>query len=209
MKKYKFYEIVDFEGEEWKPIKGYNELYAISNRGRVKTYNFKKEKLKYIGTNNVGYNNVTLTYKKHTDCFLVHRLVAEYFISNPENKTQVNHKNGNRKDNAVENLEWVTDVENKTHCFEVLRKTRLKNTKIDEAGVLEIREGYLSLRGNGTRDFFDFFATKYSMHRESIRSIARNKTFYDTSYDPNKREGALNHGKEIKPKRSVSPRVTL
>ena len=103
--------------EEWRDIKGYEGIYQVSNLGRVKgldrivnTWNAYKplgEKLlKPILRN--GYMYVSLQGK----CFGVHRLVAQAFIPNLENKPQVNHKNENKQDNRVTNLEWVTAKEN-------------------------------------------------------------------------------------------------
>ena len=103
-------------GEEvWKPIKGYEGLYEISNLGRVKSLNYKgsgKGKiLKNIEHSN-GYLIVGLAKNGKRKQFYVHKLVAEAFIPNPENKPEVDHINTIRDDNKVENLCWVTKKEN-------------------------------------------------------------------------------------------------
>jgi hypothetical protein len=104
--------------EIWKPVKDSN-IYLISSKGRVFSTNSKK--ILSISLDRYGYNYVSLkgdVGKKKK----IHRLVAEAFISNPENKPQVNHKNGIKTDNRLENLEWCTPSENSKHIFDVLDK---------------------------------------------------------------------------------------
>lgn len=100
--------------EIWKNIEGYPN-YQVSNMGRVKSLNYnhtKKEKiLKPHNTGN-GYLMVQLFNNDTYKCKLIHRLVAETFISNPENKPCVDHINTDKTDNKVENLRWVTHKEN-------------------------------------------------------------------------------------------------
>lgn len=101
--------------EVWRPIKDYEGLYEISNLGRVKSLNYnhtKKEKILKNVENGKGYLMVCLTKNGKHKLFLVHRLVAEAFIPNPENKPCVDHINTIKNDNRVENLRWVTCEEN-------------------------------------------------------------------------------------------------
>ena len=103
------------EEEVWKPIKDYEGLYEISNLGRVKSLNYKKtgkEKILKNVENNYGYLMVGLTKNGKQKLFLVHRLVAEAFIPNPENKPCIDHINTIRTKNYVWNLRWVTHEEN-------------------------------------------------------------------------------------------------
>lgn len=105
--------------EVWKPVKGYEKQLAVSNMGRVKS--FMRDPCGYIlkpSEDKKGYLRLRCTIERKKICFKVHRLVAEHFIENPENKPQVNHKDTNKKNNRVENLEWVTNIENAHHAIE-------------------------------------------------------------------------------------------
>ncbi len=105
--------------EIWKPIAGYNGLYQASNIGRVRRngtilHNF-------LGTNK--YLNVDLYLNGEKKQHRVHRLVAAAFIPNPENKPTVNHKDGDKQNNIVTNLEWATRSENILHSYRELGRT--------------------------------------------------------------------------------------
>lgn len=97
--------------EIWKDIKNYEGLYQVSTLGNVKSLNFKhtgKEKILKLTKNSSGYLNVGLCKDGKRKGFLVHRLVAETFIPNPDNLKQVNHLSERKTENNVKNLEWVT-----------------------------------------------------------------------------------------------------
>lgn len=117
--------------EIWKDIKGYEGKYQVSNLGRVKSL---KRYKRYGNTIKLyediilkqgkvyNYSIVNLCKNKTIKNFRVHRLVAQAFIPNPQNKQQVNHIDGNRQNNNVKNLEWCTSKENITHSYKKLNR---------------------------------------------------------------------------------------
>jgi transcriptional regulator with AAA-type ATPase domain len=143
--------------EIWKDIVGYEGLYQVSSLGRVKSLGYGKERI-LKGFINSLYLKVCLCNNKKQLNFLIHRLVGQAFISNPENKPEINHIDGDKTNNRVDNLEWVTHKENMEHS----NRTGLRNNcncgfasvninnkgekhpncKLNDVQVLEIREKY-------------------------------------------------------------------
>ena len=105
--------------EIWKQVVGYEGLYEVSDLGKVKglSFNSARKGSNYLtpATSRKGYNTLCLTKNGFRKTEKVYRLVAKAFISNPENKATVNHKNGIKKDDRLENLEWMTNLENMRH----------------------------------------------------------------------------------------------
>lgn len=101
--------------EKWKDIKGYEGLYQVSNLGRIKSLRGNSERILKPGANNKGYLYVRLYKNSKSKWFTLHRLVAEAFIPNPENKSQVNHIDEDKTNNVVSNLEWMTPKDNANH----------------------------------------------------------------------------------------------
>ena len=104
--------------EIWKDIKGYEGLYQISNLGNVRSLHWNhSNKIRLLTPFlNDGYLRVGFRVNNVLKNYLIHVLVANAFIPNPENKPQVNHKDGNKLNNNVSNLEWVSAFENVIHA---------------------------------------------------------------------------------------------
>lgn len=98
--------------EIWKDIDGYKGLYQISNKGRVKSLYKGSERILKPCDDGHGYYHIILCNDGVSKTFKLHRLVAQAFIPNLENKPQVNHKDENKLNNCVDNLEWSTAKEN-------------------------------------------------------------------------------------------------
>lgn len=109
--------------EIWKPIKWYEDKYNISNIWNIMSINYNRKWIQKKLLSHVfkdWYVRVSLCNKSKYKIYLVHRLVAFAFVSNPENKPCVNHKNWIKSDNRYNNLEWVTSSENNLHSYNVL-----------------------------------------------------------------------------------------
>lgn len=98
---------------QWIEVEGFSK-YFVSNKGQVKST--ISNRILALDENNCGYYRVTLHSPKRKRYF-IHRLVALHFIPNPDNKKFVNHIDGDKTNNKVDNLEWVTQSENEIHAF--------------------------------------------------------------------------------------------
>lgn len=127
--------------EIWKDIPNYEGEYQISNLGRVKSfrksskYGSPKEYFLKPTTRDNGYCNVTLYGKNGRHKFLVHRLVAQAFIPNPNNLPQVNHKDENPMNNEVDNLEWCTNEYNNAYGTARIRMVETKSHPIEQIAL--------------------------------------------------------------------------
>ena len=128
--------------EEWKDILGYEGLYQISNLGRVKSLERKvnakeggertvREKIKGTRLNIFGYPIITLYKCNKMKTYSVHRLVAETFIPNPQGLPQVNHKDEDKTNNTVENLEWCTAEYNVNYGTAIKRRIKSQLNRTD------------------------------------------------------------------------------
>lgn len=134
--------------EEWRDVVGYEGFYQVSNLGNVRSVDryiecngvmrFQKGKMLSPHMGTFGYKQVILCNKK-TKLFKVHRLVAEAFIPNPNNLPQVNHKDEDKTNNIVENLEWCTCLYNLTYNNLHHRRNNINNK--GSKPVCQIKDG--------------------------------------------------------------------
>ena len=165
--------------EVWKDVKGFEGLYEISNFGRckskkrkTKTISIFKDRLLTPKLSQNGYLRYGLSKNGVVKSHLIHRLVAIHFIDNTENKPQINHINGIKTDNMVENLEWATSSENLLHKFNKLNYKQ-HNRLLDDNQVIEIIE-YLK---NYKRGMVVWLAKKYNVPRNTICVIKSGKKY--------------------------------
>lgn len=130
--------------EIWNPVVGYEGLYEVSDKGRIKAlsrivkYNRwggaseKRLGEKFLNPtiSKCGYYHTTLSLNSKKETVLIHRIIAIAFLPNQNNLPQVNHKDGNKLNNAVENLEWVTASANHIHAASIGLKGKFSNDKV-------------------------------------------------------------------------------
>lgn len=162
--------------EEWKPIKGYEGLYEVSNMGRVKSLYHGKERILSISDDSSGYKGVNLTKQTVIKRKQVHRLVAEAFIPNPTNLPVVNHLDGDKHNNCVSNLEWCTKKENTNHAI----KTGLMGFIVAPKPIMAYKGDKLV----GTFKSIAECANKLNLNEKGISSVihGRLKTHHGFSF---------------------------
>ena len=162
--------------ETWKDVPNFDGKYQINNKGDIR----HKDRLdKYLkpAKNRKGYLTVGLWGNHKGNTFRVHRLVAQVFIPNPENKPQINHINGIKTDNRVENLEWVNNSENVRHADKLGLRRCVKGEKhymckLSETDIEAIRKSYIFRHPEfGTVAL----AKKYGVSQQHISNILNNR----------------------------------
>ena len=169
-------------GEEWRPVPGYLGLYEVSSEGRVRSLDrllaldaIKQRSRTVTGRVltalrlSKGYMGVHLLNNGHSRTLKVHRLVAEVFIPNPRGLPQVNHRDFNKANNRVSNLEWCTGLQNMHHAkYNQLngRHGRLSRTEVNDIRALG-KQGVIVSE----------LAQRFAVSEESIRLILRGVTW--------------------------------
>lgn len=159
--------------EEWKDIKGYEGHYQVSNLGRVKSLKYGKEKILKLGQDKDGYSSVVLSKKSKLSTKKVHRLVLGEFT--PYSTLPVNHKDGNKRNNKLNNLEYCTHKENIRHAhinglMSDRKGSKSAMAKLTESQVVEIRDMY-----NTKLYTLKQIAAKYNMGYTTIQGICSGK----------------------------------
>ena len=166
-----FDNIEDLPGEIWADIAGYDGMYQISTKGRVKSFKRGKAILIKQKLNEDGYLHVCLSKGCHHKCFSVNRLVAMAFIPNPENKPEVDHIDNNHTNNCVENLRWATRGENAKYAVESGAYRFGDNhprAKLTTAQAKEIMEIYIPR----SKEYgIKALAKKYGVSRATIENV--------------------------------------
>lgn len=141
--------------EEWRDINGYEGLYQVSSFGRVKSSYFHKEKIMKSFTTKEGYRRISLNYLTSKSKYLIHRLVAQAFHLNPENKPEVNHIDEFKWNNFYLNLEWCTTKENCNHGTSSQRIAKALSRPLLKINpeTLEIEEEFVSVREAGRQGY--------------------------------------------------------
>jgi len=164
--------------EIWKDIKGYERYYQVSNLGNVKSLTRRSKHYKggekttheriLKPTSKSGYCSIALCKNGRAETCLIHRLMGKAFLPNPENKRTINHLNGIKTDNRIENLEWATYKENMNHAFDTGIRTRFFRNKITEKQVKEIKNSKLIQTK---------LASKYNLTQANISAIVNYKSW--------------------------------
>ena len=132
------------EQEQWKPIQEFNGEYEVSNLGRVrsmKRYDGQVGRIMPQTKQHHGYHAVMFWMDNKAHCRKVHRLVAQYFLPNPDNLKEVNHIDGNHDNNQVSNLEWITHQANVQHSFDAGIKQPHRLTDEERQHLSDINKG--------------------------------------------------------------------
>lgn len=174
------------EQEIFKDIKGFEGKYQVSNFGNARSLDIKikvkngfrtyKGKPLVLSTNSNGYLGVSLSIKNCRRNAYIHRLVAETFLPNPLNKKCVNHKDGNKQNNNIDNLEWNTYKENQNHAYDNnlwdLNGENCRLAKLTNKKVLQIRK--LSFAGELTNKEI---AKKFNIYHSTVYKIHKRETW--------------------------------
>ena len=159
-------------GEIWRDIKGFEGYYHISYLGRVKSFRLGKVKILKPAWSG-DYLFIYLYKNGQIKKYFIHILVAENFLVKPEGKTQINHRDGNKQNNCVWNLEWVTPSENIKHAYKIgLIKARSDCEHPNSVLLPEqIREIRCNCIPRNPKLGFRAFAKKFNVSASTIRNV--------------------------------------
>lgn len=175
--------------EQWKEVKGRRETYLISNFGNVRTkerqgrhYFIPSHDLQKHDNGN-GYVQVMLSLPNKIGTYYVHKLVAELFIDNPYNKKFINHKDGNKQNNRVDNLEWCTRSENEKHAWRIgLKNKNTVGTKGENHGMHKLTQVQVDYIRRVHKPFDKVYGSKglskmFNVCPQTITDIVNNRSW--------------------------------
>lgn len=162
--------------EEWRPVPGFERVYEVSNLGRVRSLKFGKKKTMVGGFTRAGYRKVTFLLDGEQTTHLVHRLVVDAFLPHDPARQQTNHKNGNKADNRLENLERASPSDNRRHALDVLKVTIHRGsshsaTHLVERDVITMRQ--MERDGWSHRDI----ARRFAVSHGAVQAICSRKNW--------------------------------
>ena len=159
---------------QWRPVIGYEGVYEVSENGDVR--NVKKEKVLKPQKHRGGYRQIILWRQNKFKALYMHRLVAMSFIENPLCKKQVNHIDGDKSNNRINNLEWVTASENEKHAYNIGLKELCKQ-KISERCSKEVLDLYSGIFYKSLVSACKATNSKYSIAKRAARLKSQTQRF--------------------------------
>lgn len=166
--------------EIWKPIKNYEGLYEVSNLGRIKSLPRRgtgnQEKILKPKTTKFGYYEIVLIRHYNRKSCKVHRLVAETFIPNPQNKPYINHKDFNGLNNHVDNLEWCTPKENTIYSRQRNRFINSDNLKKKKIAQYDLNDNLINTWNSITEA-----SILLNIDKSHIGACCKQKKHYNTA----------------------------
>lgn len=172
--------------EEWRPVVGYEDAYEVSNLGRIRraiggTATHAGKVLSWSGTAGQRYTQVGLCHNGTVAHVKIHKLVAEAFCDRGDGQTEINHKDGDRKNNRADNLEWCTRQDNVKHALAhdlVIFGERSKQAKLTEKDASEIARLIAY-----TDTTYASIAKTYGVSESTIRTLARKQSWRRATCD--------------------------
>jgi hypothetical protein len=149
--------------------------YFVTTDGKI----IRNDRILKPSINNAGYYSLTICHKGSKKMMMIHRIIAETYITNQFNKLEVNHIDGNKLNNHIDNLEWVSSSENKKHAYthnlmNALKGEKSKLSKLTEIDIKWIRDNYKK----GVKGFgYISLSKKFNCHKSTIEDIIKYKTW--------------------------------
>lgn len=175
----------------WKPIKNYEGYYEVNENGEVRSVDrivttkkdgvVKHLKGRYLipHESGRGYPAVTLSKNRHLKTTYIHSLVAEAFLPQHDPNLVINHIDGNKWNNTVSNLEWITYSQNNQHAYDNGLKGRGEDFYISKLTEDQVRQ----IRKEGKYDTYENIAAKYNVSKAAIRCVLLNRTWKHITLD--------------------------